>query len=527
MAESLDEILDRASICLSEQAYREAHALCMQALNLDQTNPRAFVLLGTLAADHGNDRKALDLAERAITTEPRADALTLKARCLIACNRKSEAVAAASAASAAKPTEAHTLDTLGVVFSRAGLHDRAIRYYDQAIAQHNTHGPYHYNRAAALQFLGRFDEAAAAYRRANTLNPDDYRALPAAVRLTRQKLNSVDIGLLKERFSCGEADARLHIGHALAKASEDLDDPAEAMHWLGRAKLLKSQATKSPDAVNQAIFDACRRLPTPTASNSVDDTAPVFIVGMPRTGTTLVDRILSSHSEMTAAGELGDFGLELKRMSGTPSRHLLDPETLDSANSIDLEALGQNYLSQVRSTLGISGRFTDKMPFNIFYVPIILQALPNARIVCLRRHPADTVLSNYRQLFATAFSYYTYAYDLKWTARFIVQFEQLVEHFQKNMPADRFVCVHYESLVEETESTVRRLLDFCELPYESACLSFHNNPAPVATASSSQVRQPMYRSALSRWKRYRPAMDAALQLLVREGVMDAAELDEA
>ena len=173
----------------------------------------------------------------------------------------------------------------------------------------------------------------------------------------------------------------------------------------------------------------------------------------------------------------------------------------------------------MKATLGLEGRFTDKMPLNVFLSAHILRALPDARVICLRRHPADTVLSNYRQLFATSFSYYAYAGGLETTAEYYVRFDRLVKRLAAALPKDRFREVHYEALVTDFEQEARGLLAFCDLPFEKACLDFHENAAPVATASSAQVRQPLYRSALARWKRYRPGLDPAIEVLERARVM--------
>ena len=202
---------------------------------------------------------------------------------------------------------------------------------------------------------------------------------------------------------------------------------------------------------------------------------------------------------------------------------MLDPATLDAAAQADLTALGEAYMASVRDSLGLAGRFTDKMPLNILLAPVILAALPEARVICLRRHPADTVLSNYRQMFATSFSYYNYAYTLEDTATYYVAFDRAVRHFEKVLPADRFTVVHYENVVAELEIEARRLLSFCGLAFEDQCLAFHENAAPVATASSAQVRQPLYRSALGRWKRYEAGLKPALDILQAAGCLDPNE----
>ena len=523
-----DPRLGQAAAHLEKAEYKDAHKLCLDVLISDPTNPEAFYLLGVLTAAHNNHVKACELFDRAIKTAPNhGGALAHKARCLIALNKKEEAVATADRAAEANPNDGHTLDTIGVVYSRAGLHERALPFYERALESAPENSDYHYNYGAALQFAGRMSEARDAYRRASELNTEDYRALAAAANLTKQTVDKNDLSALTTAFEevRNDADSALHIGHALAKICEDLNRPQEAMDWLRRAKALKRTKVDYRDTDNEALFDAAADAPAKLAPG-YPDAAPVFIVGMPRTGTTLVERILSSHSALTSAGELTEFGLLLKRVSKSSSQFVLDAETLRAAAHVDLAQLGEAYCSAVNATLGVSGRFIDKMPLNILYAPIILAALPNARVICVRRHPADTVLSNYRQLFATSFSYYNYAFDLDATARYYARFDRLVASYRETLPQDRFTEVSYEKVVEDIESEARRLLDFCGLEFEPACIEFHKNKAPVATASSVQVRQPLYSSSVGRWRRYRPAIDSALNILVDAGCLSPDELIE-
>lgn len=520
-------LLDEARGLLARKAYREAHALCLDVLKSDPANAEAFYLLGILTADHANFAKAEELFRTALRHAPgHARAQAQRARCLIALSRRAEAVEAARAAAALRPEDAFTLDTIGVVLSRAGLHRDALPFYAAAANAEPGNANYQYNHAAALQFAGEMDAARDAYRRCAENDPDDTRGLPAIVQITRQTPEANAITALEAMFAhhSGDPDAALRIGHALAKAHEDLKQPEPALAWLGRAKALKRSQVAHSQESDTALFDAAIRAAATLRGRTSQATgAPVFICGMPRTGTTLADRILSSHSAVTSGGELTDFALCLKRLAKTPSNLVLDPATLDAAAHVDLSALGTAYTDSVHASLGLTGRFTDKMPLNILLAPVILAALPEARVICLRRHPADTVLSNYRQMFATSFSYYNYAYTLEGTATYYTGFDRMVCHFEAALPPDRFTVVHYERIVTGLETETRRLLDFCGLPFEPQCLAFHENAAPVATASSAQVREPLYTSALARWKRYEAGLAPALDILAAAGCLDPKE----
>jgi tetratricopeptide (TPR) repeat protein len=499
----------------------------MKILESDPASAEAFTLLAILAADHDNHAKAIELFDRALASEPdHAKALVYKARSLVALLRRDEAVEAARAAARLNPADARTLDTLGVVFSRSGLHTEAVPFYEAATRANPDPANFHYNLGAALQFIGEMDLARNAYEACLERDPRDTRALSAIVQITRQTDEDNEIARLEAAFDAtsDNAEDALRIGHALAKAHEDLGHSAKALDWLKRAKAAKWASLSYDPAEDARLFETAMSLADrPPNQPGYEEAAPIFIVGMPRTGTTLVDRILSGHSLVNSAGELADFGVSLKALAKTPSRYVLDAETLSAAARVDPAALGKMYMDRVQATLGLGGRFIDKLPLNAIYTPAILAALPNARIICLRRHPADTVLSNYRQLFATRFPYYNYAYDIEACARYYVGFDRTIRHFRETLPPERFAEVRYEGVVADIEGETRRLLDFCGLAFEPACVAFHENTAPVATASAAQVREPLYTRSLARWKRYEDGLRPALDILEAAGCIDAAE----
>ncbi len=350
------------------------------------------------------------------------------------------------------------------------------------------------------------------------LDPRHVKALASIVGLARQTAENNELEALRALYRSrrAEPDAALHLGHAIAKSYEDLGDYDRALAWLGKAKAGKRRALGYRFADDEALFAAAARTASIAASGAGHDSiAPIFVVGLPRTGTTLVDRILSSHPAVASAGELTDFALLLKRAAGTRSSLVLDAETLDAAASLDLGAIGRAYEASARRVVGASPRFVDKMPLNFFYAALIHRALPSARIIRLRRDPMDAALSNYRQLFATSFSYYNYAYDLEDAGRYVVAFERLMELWRETLPPDRFVEATYEDLVADLDGQVRRLLERCALPWDERCVRFHENESPVATASSVQVRSQIHARSVGRWRRYGPGI-APLRAIIEE-----------
>lgn len=525
MPEDTASILRSAQAALLRKDYQQAHSLCIGVLERDPEAHRALYLLAHLPAAHNNPGKALELVRRALRSSgPRGDYLAFAAQQHLALNEQSAAREAAAAALATAPEDAHTLDTIGVVFSRTGAHEQAVPCFEQAVGLVSDNADYHYNLASSCQFLARFDVARKAYERAIALRSTHYRAHSALSALDTQTVasNHVDRLLQVAAAAGDDVDGLLHVGHALAKEYEDLGDYSSAFDWLVKAKAGKRAQFTGTAESNRALFAAAGRAlaecapgirPAPVTASS-----PIFVVGMPRTGTTLVDRILSSHSAVTSVGELTQFALLTKRRVATRSNLVLDPATLIAGATTDLTEVAEQYRDYVSELTTTPVRSLDKMPLNFFYAPLLLKALPDARVIVLRRHPMDSCLSNYRQLFATSFSYYRYAYDLEQTAAYYADFARLMDACCSQLPTESFCEVRYEDLVSDLEPTARQLLEFCELDWQPQCLAFHENTAPVATASSVQVRTPIYQRASGRWRRYGGAVQPLADALEQLGV---------
>ncbi|MDZ4374852.1 MAG: sulfotransferase [Phenylobacterium sp.] len=517
-----DPPLAEAESLMARRAYEPAHRLCLEVLQRDPEAAAAWFLLGVLAADHGNAGRAADLFERAAELapgDPRPRAQL--ARMLILLNRQADAVEAAEIAAVLHSRDALVLDTLGVVFSRVGLHDRAIPFFEAAVEQNGRSPELLFNLGASRQFMGDFAGAEAAYARAIAIDPAAHRAWSSRVTLARQTPARNFRDELEPLFEAHQDDPEraLHLAHALAKTSEDLGDPTTALAWLKRGKAVRRARSGYAPGGDAEIFDAAAS--TVSAGDVADGFAtesPIFVVGLPRTGTTLIDRILSSHREVESLGELANFGLLVKRMTQTPSNLVLDPPTLRAGRGLDADALGRDFMDSTTALRRGAPRFVDKMPINVLYAGLIHRALPDARIVCLRRHPMDSCLANYRQLFATNIPTYDYALDLEDLGRYYLGFDRLVAHWRAVLPPDRFREVAYEDLVQDQEAQTRALLDFCGLDWDPACLDFHQNAAPVATASSVQVRQPLYASSIGRWRSYGEGLSPLRRILEAGGL---------
>lgn len=485
--------------------------------------PAGFFLLGIAAAEAGQIAKAIPLIEAAVERGPEAEHLAQLAKLLILLRRDGEAADAAREAMALGPGDALTFDTIGCVLARLGDHEDSIEPFTAAVAAEPGNLDYRYNLAAASGFTGQVDEARAHYETILAADPGNARAHYALAILSRQTAQANHVPRLETALAAASRpEDALRIRYALAKELEDIGNPAAFGH-LSAANAEHKRTIRYDFAQDAAIFDAIETLFAEGASalaagTGNPDHAAIFVVGMPRTGTTLVDRILSSHRDVGSAGELQAMPLAVKRLAGTSSRAVIDPATVMASGNIDPAAIGGTYLAQAshHRPQG-TPRFTDKLPANFLFVGHIARALPNARIVCLRRNPMDAVWSNYKNLFATQSAYYAYSYDLMDTARYYARFDRLMRLWESLFPG-RVLQLSYERLVADQEGQTRRLLEHCGLEWDEACLSFHENSAAVATPSAAQVRRPLNADAVGKWRSHEAALRPVAAWLEAQGI---------
>ena len=297
---------------------------------------------------------------------------------------------------------------------------------------------------------------------------------------------------------------QVQLHFALAKELEDLGEFEQSFASLKQGAHIKRRhmrygvetdlqiMEKIRDVYTHDLFDGrIAGCPSPNA---------IFILGMPRTGTTLVERILGSHSRVLSAGELNDFSLQLIRLVKSAFKPVSASRTefVELTARLDFRALGEAYIHATQPVRGASPFFIDKLPFNFLYAGLIHLALPRAKIVNLQRHPMDTCYAVYKQLFKDA---YPFSYDLDELAQYYIAYHQLMRHWNAIMPGV-IHTIHYEDVVADIETQSRRLLAYCDLPWENQCLRFYENSSASTTASATQVRQPIYNSSVAKWRHY-------------------------
>lgn len=501
-----------------------AAAVAAQALVAAEPDHAAgYFLLGIAAAEAGQIAKAIPLIEAALERGPEAEHLAHLAKLLILLRRDGEAADAADRALALAPGDPLTLDTIGCVLARLGRHEESIAPFAAAVAGEPGNLEYRYNLAAANGFTGRVDDARAHYEEILAKDPGNARAHYALAILSRQTTHANHVPRLQAALTAanGPEDA-LRIRYALAKELEDLGDAGAFLH-LSAANTEHKRSICYDFEQDAAIFDAIEALfangsAALAAGPGNPDLSPIFVVGMPRTGTTLVDRILSSHRDVGSAGELQAMPLAIKQLARTPSRVVIDPVTIAASADLNPSAIGSAYLARAAHHRPAGApRFTDKLPANFLYVGHIARALPNAPIVCLRRNPMDTVWSNFKNLFASRSAYYAYSYDLMDTARYYARFDALMRMWDSLFPG-RVLQLSYEALVAGQESQTRNLLEHCGLDWDDACLSFHDNSAAVATPSAAQVRRPLNSDAVGKWRTHEAGLRPVAAWLEAQGI---------
>lgn len=518
--EEARQLYARAIDALNAGQWRSARDMAGRLLGMAPRHAGVHFVAGVAALREQDYRPALDHLQAATRLNAdRPDYAAQSAAALSAVFLGAEALSEARRAMALGGLDAMSLDTVGVVFTQNNAHAEALQAFADAAAEMPTVASYRFNLATSLTFNGRLDEAEQEYEACLAHDPGHWKAHLAVSQHRRQTEQRNHLDRLRRLRAEHEADpvAVLYLDLALAKELEDLGQYADAFGHLVSGKAAGGRLERYQPERDVALFDALHAAFSDVGAVSSGDPSaqPIFVIGMPRSGTTLVDRILSSHADVRSAGELQNFGVALKRLSGSRTQAPLDRDTIQRALGADPRELGRVYLESTRPGTDGTPHFVDKLPHNFLYAGFIARALPNARIVCLRRDPVDTCLSNFRQLFAAGNPYYGYSYDVMDTGRYYLQFDRLMRHWQQVLPG-RILEVDYEQLVNDQEGQTRRLLEFCGLPWDDACLRFQDNAAPVATASVVQVREGLHARSSGRWKRYADQL-TELRALLREG----------
>ncbi len=464
----------------------------------------ARLLLASVILAQGRVRGAAEQAKFAAFALPDdADMVCRVAQCLA---KVGETLAAR--ATLQHPAVQHTRNTpalaaLAHIHQGLGQHLEALALMDRAKALGFDNADFRFFRAIQLQFNGNLAEAEDELEACLKLGPTFGRASVALARLRRWNADENHLQFIAQRLREVAQGSEDHAGFEFAryKELEDLGRFDEAWDALARANALMHARLRHDSAAEAVLFDAIverttQQFCTPGA-HRFDGPQPIFIIGMPRSGTTLLERILGRHSQVTPAGELADFSHQWRWVADQHGHRLLDAGLLAAAEATDFVEVGRRYLQQTQWRAAGKPWFVDKLPPNFMLAGFIGKALPQARILHMHRDPMDLCFSNWRALFGDSFGY---SYDLATLAAHHKQYARLMAHWHAVMPG-AIHDVDYVRLASDTETEARALLEHCGLPFELACLDDAGNDAPVATLSSAQVREPL-RARVAEWHRY-------------------------
>lgn len=492
-----------AAIALHDNRLSEAEPLLRQELKRDPFNVAAIRMMAELAGRIGRTGDAESLLRRAIELSPGFIAARSNlATVLYRQNRLPEAVAALDEVLALEPDHVGNTNLKAATLSRTGDYDEAVALYRAVLQQIPDQPKIWMSFGHVLKTVGQQADCVAAYRRALAIAPHLGEVWWSLANLKTVRFDDGDVADMEAQLERDEisVEDRFHLHFALGRAFEERKEAAASFRHYDLGNRQRSELIDYDPADTSRHVDAAAELFTPEflaarSDGGAPDPDPIFILGMPRAGSTLVEQILSSHSQVEGTMELPDIPSLMRRYGGVDRWPLALAALLPEERS----RLGQDYIERTRIQRKTDKPFfIDKLPNNWMHIGFIRMILPNAKIIDARRHPMDCCFSNFKQHFARG---QTFSYSLSNMGRYYADYVKLMDHFDAVMPGQVIRVVH-EHLIDDPEGEIRRLLSALRLPFEDACLTFHQNDRAVRTASSEQVRRPINRDGAGQWKIY-------------------------
>jgi tetratricopeptide (TPR) repeat protein len=509
-----DPQLLQAGLALVEGRLAAAEQLLRARLRARPTDIAAIRMMAELASRLGRYKDAENLLHRALELAPGFTAARANlATVLYRQNRPAEAIEVLDRLLEGEPANPAHQNLKAAALGRIGGYEEAIELYAAVLARFPRQPKVWMSYGHVLKTVGRQSDSIAAYRRAIADEPSLGEAWWSLANLKTVKLGEEDVAAMEAALQGPELaeEDRFHLHFALGKALEDQGETERAFaHYADGNRRRRAGIAYDPEEIERHV-ERSIALFTPDffaerAGQGCMTPDPIFIIGMPRAGSTLIEQILASHSRVEGTMELPDIPALAKRLGGRKLRSEATayPESLAGLSPAELTALGEEYLERTRIQRKTERPyFIDKMPNNWAHCGMIHLTLPNAKIVDARRHPLACGFSNFKQHFARGQGF---SYDLAELGRYYRAYVRLMRHVDEVLPG-RVHRVIYERMIEQPEAEVRRLLDYLGLPFEEECLRFYENERAVRTASSEQVRRPINREGLDQWRPFEPRLD--------------------
>jgi len=507
-------VLQQAAAAMLANDMPRAERLLKDHLKQAPTDVPAIRMLAEVAVRCGQDEAGERLLTRCLELAPAFAAARYNYAVLLhRRNKATEALAEIERLLAVEASNPGYRNLHAVVLSRVGEGARSCAIYAKLLEEYPANAKVWLSYGHVLKTEGRQEDCIAAYRECIAREPTLGEAYWSLANLKTFRFTPEDLATMRARVDDTSLETvdRVHFHFALGKACEDAGDYAVSFRHYDSGNTLHRASTRYDANQSTARVQRLRQVFTRdyfAQRQGMGHTArdPIFIIGMPRAGSTLLEQILSSHSAVEGTSELPDIIAIARELRGDADAAEIGAyaETLAALSGEQLQRLGEDYLRRTRIYRKTGQQlFIDKMPNNFLHVGLIHSILPNAKIIDARRHPLGCCLSNFKQFYARG---QRFSYGLTDVGRYYHDYVALMAHFDEVLPG-RVHRVIYEQLVEDTEAEVRRLLDYCELPFEEGCLRFFENARPVRTASSEQVRRPIYREGVDQWRNYEPWLE--------------------
>lgn len=511
--DDIDALIEEAARHYSAGKFDKAEKTYLSIVALKPDWAEAQANLGAILQQQGKLAEATRRYQIALKLLPESAAVHYNlANVFKELGQVGEAIAHYKKTLAFNPDYAEAYNNLGITYKQLEKLHEAATQYRHALRLNPTYAEAHNNLGNALKEQGEFEEARTHYERALGLNPDYAEAYYNYADLVTFRSEDTVLGMLKtlgERIEQLPAAKRLYVHFALAKALDDSGDYDGAFEHMAKGNALKRRGIRYDEARIKKTFRKTAATFTTELfehfhGSGSPSSVPIFIVGMPRSGTTLIEQILASHPQIHGAGELSILDNLARNISGYPT-------DIINLNASDLQRLGELYLTNLPPLPSGKDFITDKRPLNFQHIGLIRLILPNARIIHVSRTPADTCLSCFSKLFAADISF---SHSLAELGHYYRQYDMLMDHWRTVLPQGCMLEVHYEDIVQYPQTQTRRLLDYCGLPWDDeCCLKFYETRRNITTASTVQVRQPLFKHALNRWQHYRKFLQPLLDKL--------------
>ncbi len=482
---------------------------------------RGHYLAALLALDRNNHAVAQKALRRTVElNEQHAPAWAQLARSYVLNGEFSKAEGCLENAVALQKGNPETLDTIGTAFRLAGNVVAAREWHEKAVAGAPAHVPFLVDLANIHLYFGNLEEADALLGRCLEIEPENPQLHWLLSRSSKAR-NVWHIEAMQDLVARQTSPRGLaYLNYAIGKEAEDLEDWPLAFSAFAAGAAARRETVAYDEMQDVELFETAAELFTrewlDAKGPGLADAAPIFIVGEPRTGTTLLERMLAGHTRVNSAGELRHLGFAVRRVAGVDEPRQFTAGLLRAAAHADPLRLGAAYFDSTASLRGDAAHLIDKLPSNYLYLPVILAALPRARILHVTREPMDACFAQFKQLFADA---YLHSYDQEELASHYVRYLDLMAHWRERFPG-RFLDVAYEDLVRDTEPTLRAVLEHVGLSWQPQCLEFTKSADAVTTASAAQVREMPHTRSLGRWRRYADQLRPMREVLSARGIRE-------